>query len=368
VTEPLVLTPTDFVAITNQLLETSFGHLYLQGEISSFRISKQKWVYFDLKDEFSKVACFASVYALPGPLQDGMVVRIGGNPRLHHQFGFSVTVQTISSIGEGSLHQALILLKNKLQQEGLFDTARKRTLPQIPLNLALVASVESAAYADFIKVASARWPFLQVTVYDSLVQGEQAPQSLVSAINAANAQATLPQVLVITRGGGSADDLAAFNDERVVRAIAASRIPTMVAIGHEIDESLSELAADSRASTPSNAAELLLPDKIAELQDIGAYKKHLANSAKAIAALELSNLSLLKQRLAKNFSSLLNSEKQDLGHYNQLLKSYNPNNVLNRGYTMVKSGGQVITSKQKAAKHTKFDIIFKDGNIKVTKD
>jgi exodeoxyribonuclease VII large subunit len=203
-------------------------------------VSKNKWLYFDLKDEFSKVSCFASIYALPGPLDDGMVVRVTGVPRLHPQFGFSVTVQTITPAGEGSIKKAFLLLKKKLTDEGLFDEARKRGIPDLPRSIALVASVESAAYADFIKILSARWPFVNVHVYDSQVQGEAAPEQLVRAIKRANESAELADVLVVTRGGGSADDLQAFNDERVVRAVAASRMPTIVAIGHEIDESLSD--------------------------------------------------------------------------------------------------------------------------------
>lgn len=365
--EPLVLTPTDFIAITNQVLETSFGHLYLEGEISQFRISKQKWVYFNLKDEYSKVQCFASIYALPGPLEDGMVVRVGGVPKMHPQFGFSLTVNNIKPVGEGSIHQALALLKNKLLKEGLFDSARKRSLPEIPNKIALIASIESAAYADFIKIANARWPFLSVTVYDTLVQGEQAPQSLLKAIEQANAEPYLADVMVVTRGGGSADDLAAFNDERVVRAIAASRIPSMVAIGHEVDESLSELAADARASTPSNAAELLLPDIDAELQELQANKRHLSKSAMSVTALEQSALNLHTKRLVYNIESILLNEANNISTYNKLLKSYNPQNVLQRGYAIIKSGNKVVTNKQQAIDKSDLEINFKDGKIKVRK-
>ena len=366
--DPLILSPTDFIAITNQVLETSFGFVYIQGELSSFRVSKGKWVYFDVKDENAKVSCFASIYALPGPLQDGMIVKIGGSARLHPQFGFSVTAQSISPVGQGSLAQALQLLAAKLSKEGLFNADRKRLLPKIPKKIALVASVESAAYADFCKILQMRWPFCQVEVFDTLVQGENAPNQLVKAINEANSKSNLADVLVITRGGGSSDDLAAFNDERLVRAVASSRIPTMVAIGHEVDECLSELAADVRASTPSNAAELVVPDRLAEQESIYNMHKQLIARISSFAALQRASLRLCKNRLANSVSKLINQEKASLMANKQLLMAYNPNNVLKRGYAIVRSPtGMVITSAQAAKKEKTINIEFKDNKIMITK-
>ncbi len=122
----LVFTPSDFVAVTNQALEYAFGLTHIEGELSNFRISKNRWVYFDIKDDTAKVSCFATVYALPGPLEDGMMIKISGQPRLHPQFGFSITVQTIQPSGEGALKKAFDLLKASLAAEGLFDESRKR--------------------------------------------------------------------------------------------------------------------------------------------------------------------------------------------------------------------------------------------------
>jgi exodeoxyribonuclease VII large subunit len=362
--EPLVLSPTDFIAITNQVLDTSFGFVYIKGEISEFRISKNKWVYFDIKDDYSKIKCFASVFALPGPLQDGIVVQVGGSPKMHPQFGFSFTVQNIQVVGEGSIHQAYLLLKNKLQAEGLFEPAKKRFLSPVPIKIALVASVESAGYADFIKIAQARWPFALIDVYDSLVQGENAPSSLVNAIKMANEQSLDADALVVTRGGGSGDDLACFNDERVVRAIASSRLPTMVAIGHEIDESLSELVADKRASTPSNASELLFPDYKAEIKELLASKKHLGKSALNITEVALASLKIYKNSLDLSMQNVINNQINNIGSYKKLLGSYNPNNVLNRGYAIITSNNQVVTSINQANKKDNFDIQFKDGLVK----
>ncbi len=362
----LVMTPTDFVALANQTLEHVFGRAVVEGELSNFRVSKNKWLYFDLKDEYSKVACFASIYALPGPLEDGMVVRITGVPRLHPQFGFSVTVQTITPAGEGSIKKAFLLLKKKLTDEGLFDETRKRRLPELPQSIALVASVESAAYADFIKILSARWPFVALHVFDTQVQGEAAPEQLVHAITKANEQSGLADVLVVTRGGGSADDLGAFNDERVVRAVAASRMPTIVAIGHEIDESLSELAADLRASTPSNAAELLTPDKSAERQQVQTLRDALNSGARSFVDLAVADSRFIRQQVQASPMRMLDSVVVETLQFRHLLGAYNPRTILERGYSLVRKNGQLLTSVGQAAAQDTLQIDLSDGVLDVS--
>jgi exodeoxyribonuclease VII large subunit len=358
-----VLSPSDFVAIANQTLEYAFGLASIEGELSNFRISKNKWVYFDVKDELAKVSCFASVYALPGPLEDGMMVKIIGQPRLHPQFGFSVTVQTIQPSGEGSLKKAFELLKAKLTAEGLFEESRKRYLPHPPNRIALVTSIESAAYADFIKIISARWPFVLIDIYDVQVQGEPAPAQLASAIAAANNNADLADVLIVTRGGGSADDLAAFNDERVVRAVAASRIPTLVAIGHEIDESLAELAADKRASTPSNAAELLVPDRKSELAAVVQLKVQLQTVLKQAVSTERQNIGYLKASLARQVMNALTDARHDIATTRSLLQAYNPQHVLRRGYALMRSKDALVRSVSQLTVGDIVEVQVNDGLI-----
>ena len=366
--QELVLTPSDFIAVANQTLEFAFGYTHIEGELANFRVSKNKWVYFDIKDDTAKVSCFASVYALPGPLEDGMMIKIAGQPRLHPQYGFSVTVQTIQPSGEGTLKKAFDLLKAKLQQEGLFAIERKRPLPYPPQKIALVASLESAAYADFIKIINTRWPFVSIELYDVQVQGEVAPAQLTAAIQAANSGGDSADVLVMTRGGGSADDLAAFNDERVVRAIAASRIPTIVAIGHEIDESLSELAADVRASTPSNAAELLAPDKAAELQQLQRRKVQLMQMVRSATGVEYSNLQHRQQWLINQLAQLQLQARQNLEAKRRLLLAYNPDNVLQRGYAIVRANNQLINKAAQLQVADTLSLRLQDGTVSATVD
>src|SRR5262249_41631813 len=162
---------------------------------------------------------------LPGPLEDGMLLHVRAVPRLHNQFGFSLNIINLQPAGEGSIRKAAALLEAKLAAEGLFDESRKRVLPYPPSKIGLVTSGESAAYADFIKIVQSRWGDIQIVHAEVQVQGEAAPAQIVAAIEQLNGLATPPEVIVITRGGGSADDLQAFSTEQVTRAVAASRVP-----------------------------------------------------------------------------------------------------------------------------------------------
>lgn len=359
--QPLKFSPSDFVALANQVFETAFGFVYLQGEIANFRVSKNKWVYFDLKDDTSKIACFGSVYSLPGPVEDGMLVEISGRATMHPQFGFNFTFQSIKPSGEGSIKKAFDMLRAKLQNEGLFDIARKRYLPYPPSKIALVTSAKSAAYVDFVKIVNVRWPYVEIVVYDTLVQGENAPAQLVNAINMANQDATA-DILVVTRGGGSADDMAAFSDERVVRALAASRIPTLVAIGHEIDESLAELVADKRASTPSNAAELIVPDKPTEKKFVDSAQNNITSGYKNFIESELSDNANIFKQISDMYRSHITNEQAALSNYGQILSSLNPTNVLKRGYSVIRlENGRLVRKIADVQIGNNLNITLSDG-------
>jgi exodeoxyribonuclease VII large subunit len=358
------LSVSQFVALHNQLLEYSMPSVTIVGELSSFRISKNRWVYFDLKDDEASVKFFGTVYQLSGPLEDGMVVRVTGSPRVHPQFGFSVNIQTIQPVGEGAIKRAADLLARKLEAEGLFDPARKRRLPYPPVRVAVVTSTQSAAYADFTKVLAARWGGIDLLVVDVQVQGETAPAQISSAIKSFNEQTTLADVLIIIRGGGSIEDLAAFSDESVVRAVAGSRIPTLVAIGHEIDVSLAELAADVRASTPSNAAELLVPDRTRELAGLRETRAALSQSLSGAVAhgrIQLKHMTQSLQYAARIPFERLRSRLQS---YQQVLELLNPKAVLARGYAIVRDqDGSVVRTAATAKQATRLAVEFADDTI-----
>lgn len=360
----VVVSVSEFVALVNQTLEYAYGSVVITGELANLKVSKNKWVYFDLKDEQASVRFFGTVYMLPGPLEDGMMLEVRGNPRLHPQFGFSVTVQSIRPVGEGSIKKAAALLEQKLATEGLFDVERKRSLPYPPERIALVTSRESAAYADFIKILDARWRGLSIDFADVQVQGEQAPEQIVSAIQQLNQMAEPPEVLVLIRGGGSADDLQAFSAEPVVRAVASSRVPTLVAVGHEIDTSLAELAADQRASTPSNAAELLVPDRREVAARMGTISSQLNTYATERFATARQNVQNIRDELLQSVGRLLERQQQQALSSRQLLAALNPSLPLERGYAIVRTtNGKILRSSQKIVADDIVQVEMKDATF-----
>ena len=353
----------EFIAYLNQTLETAYPYVSIEGELSNFRVSKNRWVYFDLKDENEPalIKCFAVIYALPGPLEDGMRVRISGSPRLHPLYNFSFQVQQIAPVGEGSLKKASDLLRAKLEAEGLFDVSRKRMLPAFPRRIALITAGQSAAYADFIKIARARWGNLEIEHYDVLVQGEESPRQIVQAFEAVNAAAEPADVVVLIRGGGSAEDLASFNDERVVRAVAASRVPTVVAIGHEIDTALAELAADMRASTPSNAAELLLPDKNEEERQVQALRREIDKSLSTFIVQKRQQLALHQELLQHRLSAVFQTTSEHIRAQTRLLSALDPHRPLEQGYALVRGANGLLRRAIDVEIGSMIEVEFVDG-------
>ncbi len=354
---------SEFVAVLNQTLEFAYPTVTVVGELANFRVSKNRWVYFDLKDEAATVRFFGTVYQLPGPLEDGMLLAVKGMPRLHSQYGFSVNVISIRPTGEGSIKKAAQLLEAKLRAEGLFDADRKRPLPYPPAHVGLITSAESAAYRDFVKVLGARWGGMRISLIDIQVQGEVSPAQIVAAIDQCNEMGEPPDVLVVTRGGGSAEDLQAFSTEQVTRAVAASRIPTLVAIGHEIDSSLAELAADQRASTPSNAAELLVPDRQAVLAELAACKRQLARDASAVVRDGQSRLESSLKALHDAVVTTLHTANQRLALQHRVLVAYNPEAALRRGYALVRKHDRLIRSGHQLAAGDELDIALSDAQV-----
>ncbi len=359
-----VFTPLEFVAVFNQSLEMMFPGVAIVGELANFRVSKGAWVYFDLKDEEASVKFFGSVRQLPGPLENGMRLEVFGRPYLHQRFGFSIQISSVRPVGEGTIKKAQDLLYKKLELEGLLAPERKRPLPYPPQRIGLVTSVESAAIGDFSKIITARWPSLEIVLMDVLVQGVSAPASIISAIEGLNQHSVPPEVLVIVRGGGSADDLAAFSDESVVRAVAASRIPTMVAIGHENDVSLAELVADKRASTPSNAAELLVPSRLEEKDQLKRQQSRLGDSWKTLQSNTLSQLQSLSNQLTSSLVDVHKQATRQLDSNKLLLQALDPKAPLSRGYALVRTmDGQLIRTRKAAPEATELRITVSDGDI-----
>lgn len=361
-------TVSEFVAVLNQTLDYAYPVVNVVGELTNFRVSRGKWVYFDIKDDEASVKCFGTVFQLPGPLEDGMMVRIVANPRLHPLYNFSLNLQSVTPVGEGSLKRAADLLLAKLTAEGLFDPHRKRPVPFAPDHIGLITARQSAAYADFVKIVNERWAGVHITHCDVQVQGEPAVAEIVNAIEAMNQLAHPPEVLVITRGGGSAEDLAAFSTEQVTRAVAACRIPTLVAIGHEIDISLAELAADLRASTPSNAAQLLVPDKAAVLAALKEQRKALDDTVAMYVQNAQRDLNEHSQTIKHMAEQAYLAAAHTLERQKDLLEALNPQIVLKRGYAVVRAsaGKQFIKSVKDLKKGDNVTIDWRDGSADAT--
>jgi exodeoxyribonuclease VII large subunit len=258
-----VLTPSQLTRRARDVLEDCFGLVWLAGEISNFSRPASGHLYFSLKDGSAQVRCALfkpkSTYLRFRPA-DGMQVLARARVSLYEPRGeFQLIVEHMEEAGEGALQREFERLKAQLAAEGLFAAARKRALPRYPRRIAVVTSASGAAVRDVLSVLARRWPLLQVDVVPVPVQGKEAPPAIVAALRRISAAARHDLVL-LTRGGGSIEDLWAFNDEAVARAIHASALPVVSAVGHEIDFTIADFVADLRAPTPSAAAELLAPD------------------------------------------------------------------------------------------------------------
>jgi exodeoxyribonuclease VII large subunit len=343
-----------------------------------------KWIFFDLKDGDATLPCFMPVYQLKVPLEDGMKVRVTGVPKVTNWGKFSFTVKAVALAGEGELKRAFELLKAKLQKEGLFDAVRKRSLPTFPQSIGLVTSGQSAAYADFIKILGQRWGGLDIHLADVQVQGVAAPDQIVNAIGYFNQLAAPPDVLIVIRGGGSLEDLQAFNTESVARAVAASRTPTIVGVGHEIDVSLADFAADRRAATPTDAARIVVPDRREMMGDLQHRQRSLEQMLRRqithyqhtivrqmtilerYVRLPRATLEGLESRLQAAQRLSLAGYSQRLTALNRLLHSFDPTATLKRGYAIVRAEDRVITRATDVSAGNTLMVQLAEGTLTTT--
>lgn len=340
----VVYSVSDFITISNDIFEKSFPSVLIEGEISSFKVNQNKFVFFDLKDEDSVLGCFMTIWQIRFPLEDGMKVVVQAKPKLTNWGKFSLTIEKIIPKGEGSLKKSFEILKEKLTKEGLFDESRKREIPRNPQKIAVISSIQAAGYADFIKIINERWGGLKIIVAHTQVQGMAASDQIIRAIDFLNSQSELPDAITIIRGGGSADDLAVFNDEELVRAVANSRVPIITGIGHEIDQSLCDLAADFAASTPSNVAQILTPNKFDEMRFL--RSKILRTNdllLSKIAELKKANREKNQEIRDRILQNILD-QKREIQAKKRILESYNAQNILAKGYALI--SGEIATGKE----------------------
>lgn len=386
------------------------GPVIVEGEISQIQISQGKWLFMTIKDEIASVGVFGAIFNLPGAniLEAGMKVHVYGQAGLYKKTGrFNINATKIVPAGEGALRLAFEKLKQKLEEEGLFDPARKRLIPRFPERIGLITAKDSRAYGDFVKILQARIGGIKIFFYPVNVQGENSADSILKAFQYFNSQKNLDAV-VITRGGGSLEDLISFNDERVARAIFASKYPVISAIGHEDDVALTDYVADLRASTPSNASELLSPSRSEILSELNGLtmkmnriienqvwewrqavdhqvgildgyflkqKKYFGDLIKNISSALLvqkekihalqQKSNVLKGKILSFSDVKMNESRSKADSLGRLLQTFDYNLTLKRGFSLTKTtDGKLLTSVSNLQKNMEIETIFHDGKAK----
>ena len=367
--------------------------VWVQGEISNLSRPSSGHIYFTLKDSNAALKCVmwkTSAMRLRLGLQDGMEVEVHGRIGVYEVSGqYQLYADQIRPVGEGALYQEFMRLKAMLEAEGLFALERKRPIPLLPKKIGIITSRTGAALHDMLHTIGRRLPIAEVLVAPSAVQGIEAPPAIVSALNSLILQS--PDVILLARGGGSIEDLWAFNDERVVRAVANSPIPIVSGVGHETDFTLSDFAADLRAPTPTAAAELAtqvtvidLAARVTNLQSLitnyilnflAEQKTHLSslNAALRYASPER-RIQSERQRVdelsRRMYSSLLHRVQLQSTHIKGMRKrlaALNPTAVLKRGFSVVtrKEDGKVVSRVSQASEEMKIRV--SDGEFEVRK-
>lgn len=387
--KPFVVTVSQLNRRISVLLsgEKTFADLCVRGEISNLTIHyKSGHIYFSLKDETASVKAVmfrSNAEKLDFLPEDGMSVVVRGSVQCFERDGvYQIYANEIIPEGAGKQALAFEQLKEKLSAEGLFS--QKRVIPQFPKKIAVVTSETGAALQDILNILARRYPFVKVVLIPVTVQGESSPKSIANGIKTANE--TDADVIIFGRGGGSAEDLSAFNTELVARAVFASRIPTISAVGHEIDFSIADFTADMRAPTPSAAAELAVPEKETLSAALDTYKMRIAKQILTLFDRKLSGAENTYEKIrAKNpaqklqnneqlienrrneirgkMQSILRSREQLVYAKAAVISALNPLAVLLRGYSIAYKEGSVISSIENVENGDEITVKLSDGEI-----
>ena len=343
-------------------------NLSVKGEISNLTKHSAGHWYFTLKDETSRINCFLPRDRAAGlryDISEGMELIVYGSVSVYERGGsYSVYVRDIDVQGEGSLKIAFENLRKKLEAEGLFDPSVKRSIPEFPKRIGVLTSPTGAAVHDVITTVKRRNPLVDVLVYPCTVQGPDAAASIAAGLSEMNRLFPDLDVIIAGRGGGSAEDLWCFNEESVARAIRASNIPVISAVGHEVDVTIADYAADLRGATPTAAAELAVPHMAALIDTLERY-----TPARLYGALQagFENYALTLQRLRDSAEHSIRSLLQEAESRLDLLKNEadlsNPMNVLDKGYAMARKDGAWIGRASAFRKGDSLDLRFQDGTL-----
>ena len=374
-------------------LEERFDTVWVSGEISNFKAYDSGHWYFSLKDEEGQIRCVmfrgrnGQVGFMP---QSGDLVEVAANLGFYVPRGdIQLTVQSMRRAGMGGLYEAFLKLKAKLAKEGLFDTENKRPIPTHPRSIGIITSPQAAALKDVLSTLARRAPHIPIVIYPTLVQGPDAPAGIISALKAAEKENAV-DVILLVRGGGSIEDLWAFNDERLAYAIAQSPIPIVSGVGHETDVTIADFVADLRAPTPTGAAELAAPRRDQMLQELDAIMQALLQRVGQRVEREAQTLDQLALRLSHalpnpdrmreqiggwqkrlNQAWLVRVEnwKRDQGHFQSQLEMLNPQRTLERGYAVILSKEEqamhAVRSPSELNTESVFEVRLAEGRVEV---
>ena len=386
-----VFSVSELNSVISEILQQTFFNITIEAEISNFKPSAAGHIYFTLKDSTSAVSAVmfrGAAYKLNFQPKDGDKVRCTGSISVYSPRGtYQIIVNKMEMAGSGNILQLLEERKKKLAAEGLFDEARKKPLPFFPRTIGVVTSPTGAAIRDILQITKRRNPGVNIIILPAIVQGAEAAPTIVKMIEIANFY-ELCDVLIVGRGGGSLEDLLPFSEESVVRAVAASKIPTISAVGHEIDWALCDYAADKRAATPSAAAELAVP-LMADLQmQLSSYKDFFYTAVKqkvertrlmlkgfnpdsleirfrAIQQPLLNRFENAKAALNQNIKDKIRDARTVIAQHKTILENASPNTIFARGYSMVidKATGKVVRDAAMLSKNSEIEITPASGKI-----
>jgi len=387
--EPLSVSGLSLLIKSRLENDPGLRSLSVRGEISNFKVYQSGHCYFSLKDEESVISCvmWASYAAyLSFVPKDGDEVLVHGRISVYPARGsYQLAIDHMELFGQGAELLRLKLLAEKLAKEGLFDESRKRPLPRFPHRVGVIAGKGSAGLRDIVVNLSARWPIAELVVEPSLVQGKEAPKAIMAAFSKLQKQGI--DVLIIARGGGSSEDLSAFNDEDLVRLVATSVCPVISAVGHEVDTTLIDLVADRRVSTPTAAAIASVPDKYEVYQTLDLSRDRLQGALEgllrrlrerldslskrsfflapeSIYRQKREDLIQMSHRLDLAIAGQLQRKKDRLETSKRTLESLNPDRVLSRGFSLsIDSKGKPLTSAASVKEGESIKTRFKDGII-----
>ena len=391
--EPKVWQVSELTFVVKDLLEDAFFPFWISGEIGNLTVHRSGHVYFTLKDPKSQISCvyFSGSRAVQQQqIREGTEVELYGNLTVYAARGsYQINVQKIRPKGIGGLMAQFEELKQKLYAEGLFDESRKKPIPKLPKVIAVITSSEGAALHDFLNVINRRYSNTHIRIFPAAVQGKNSAMEIASQVRYCN-EINGADVIIVTRGGGSLEDLWSFNEEIVVRAVADSKIPVISAVGHEVDFTICDFVADLRVPTPSAAAELVIGQKEHFEEQIINLKRRLASNLQYKLTQMKQRLQLLanayvlkdplrplsdkkqlideyQKRLEDRLQRIIENYKNKILNIQTKIDLLNPQHVLDRGYSIVTLDGKVQFKPESVPMDTPFDVRLAKGSFKAVK-